>query len=88
MPWPSHFSWFYHPHNSRWEVQIMKLLILYWPVTWSLLDPNYLLKTLFLISSLIEFWFVRVVAKYLNSSTLSKELFSIFMLWLHPACWS
>jgi len=29
-----------------------------------------------------------VVAKYLNSSTLSKELLSIFILWLRPAFWS
>jgi hypothetical protein len=25
MPRPSHFSWFYHPHNSRWGVQIINL---------------------------------------------------------------
>ena len=35
---------------------------------------------LLLITSLIEFWFVKVVPKYLNSSTLSKELLSIFIL--------
>ena len=34
---------------------------------------------LLLISSWIEFLSVNVVAKYLNSSTLSKELLSIFM---------
>jgi hypothetical protein len=26
MPRPSHSSRFYHPHNSGWSVQIMKLL--------------------------------------------------------------
>jgi hypothetical protein len=41
-----------------------------------------------LIASWIEFWFVRVVPKYLNCSTLSKELLSICILWLHPAVWS
>jgi hypothetical protein len=41
-----------------------------------------------LISSLIWFWFVNVVPNYLNSSTLSKELLSVFILWLPPAFWS
>jgi hypothetical protein len=41
-----------------------------------------------LISSWIEFWFVKVVPKCLNCSTLSKELLSIFILWLCPAFWS
>jgi len=31
---------------------------------------------------------VKVVPKYVNSSTLSKELLSIFILWLQPAFWS
>ena len=43
---------------------------------------------LILISSWIEFWFVKFVPKYFNSSTLSKELLSIFILWLCPAFWS
>jgi hypothetical protein len=30
----------------------------------------------------IEFWLVKVVPKYLNSSTLSKELLTVFILWL------
>ena len=30
-----------------------------------------------LISSGIEFWFVKVVPKYLNSSTLSKQLYTV-----------
>ena len=33
--------------------------------------------TLFLISSGLEFWFVKVVPEYLNSSTLSKVIFSL-----------
>ena len=40
---------------------------------------------LILISSRIEFWHVKFVPKYLNSSTLSKELVSVFILWLRPA---
>ena len=46
-------------------------------------DPHLLLN-----SSSTEFWFVRVVPKYLNFPTLSKGLFSLFILWLHPAFWS
>ena len=40
---------------------------------------------LVLISSWIEFWFVKVVPKYWNSSTVSKDLLSFFILWLCPA---
>ena len=36
----------------------------------------------------MEFWFVRVVFKYMNCSTLSKELLPIFTLWLLRAFWS
>jgi hypothetical protein len=36
----------------------------------------------------MEFRFVRVVPKYLNCSTLSKDLLSNFMLWFCPAFWS
>ena len=41
-----------------------------------------------LISFWIEIWFVMVVPNYLNSSPLSRELLSIFILWLYPAFWS
>ena len=41
-----------------------------------------------LISSAIEFWIVKVVPKYLNSSTLSKVLLSILTPWIRPAFWS
>jgi len=34
-----------------------------------------------------RFWFVKVVSKYLNSSTHSKHLLSSFILWLRPAFW-
>ena len=38
-----------------------------------------------LISSRIEFWFFRFVPKYVNCSTFSKELLSVFILRLRPA---
>jgi hypothetical protein len=38
--------------------------------------------------SWIGFWSVKVVSKYLNSYTLSKELFSVYTLWIRPAFWS
>jgi hypothetical protein len=43
MPRPSHSSRFYHPQNSGWGVQIMKLLIMKFsplPFTSSLLGPK------------------------------------------------
>jgi hypothetical protein len=40
-----------------------------------------------LIPSWMEFRLVRVVPKYLNFFTLSKDLLSIFMLWFCPAFW-
>ena len=43
---------------------------------------------LLLISSGIEFWFIKVVPKYLNSSTISKVLLSVLTLWIRPAFWS
>ena len=45
-------------------------------------------RNMLLISSAIEFWFVKVIPKYLNSSTLSKVLLSILTLWIRPAFWS
>ena len=36
----------------------------------------------------IQFWFVKDVTKYLNTSTLSNELLSVYILWLRPASWS
>ena len=46
------------------------------------------LQNLLLISSAIEFCFVKVAPKYLNSSTLSKVLLSVLTLWIRPAFWS
>jgi hypothetical protein len=43
---------------------------------------------LLFIPSWIEFWFVNVFSKYLNSPALSKGLLSFFILWLRPAFWS
>ena len=42
---------------------------------------------LLLISSWIEFWFVKFVPKYLNSSKLAKKLLSILIPWHGPAFW-
>ena len=41
-----------------------------------------------LISSWIEICFANVVRKYLNSSTLSNEILSVFIWWLRLAFWS
>jgi len=52
---------------------------------WQQAFPDFILL---LISSAIEFWFVKVVPKCLNSSTLSKVLLSVLTLWIRPAFWS
>ena len=52
---------------------------------WQQAFPDF---SLLLISSWIEFWFVKVVHKHLNSSTLSNELLSFFITRLRPAFWS
>ena len=44
--------------------------------------------SLLIISSWTEFWFAKVVPKYLNCSTLSWELSLVFILWFCPAFWS
>jgi hypothetical protein len=52
---------------------------------WQQASPDF---NLLLISSWTEFWFVNDVHKYLNCSTLSKELLSVFISWLRAAFWS
>ena len=41
-----------------------------------------------LIFSLIQFSFLNVFTKYLKSSNISKDQFSIFVLWIRPSFWS
>ena len=43
---------------------------------------------LLLLSSWLQFWFVKFVLKYLNCSALSKEQLSTVILWIAPAFWS
>ena len=57
--------------DSRLEDKIFR-------IEWQQAFPNFNLQ---LISSWIEFWFVKIVPKYVKSSTLSNELLSIFILW-------
>ena len=44
--------------------------------------------SLLLISSWMEVWFIGVVPKYLNYSSLSKHFSSVFILWFCHAFWS
>jgi hypothetical protein len=52
---------------------------------WKQAFPDF---NLLLISSLIEFWFTRVIPKNLNCSTLLKELLTMSIFWLQTAFWS
>jgi hypothetical protein len=63
--------------DSRWEDKR------FW-TEWYQALPEF---GLLLMSSWMKFWFVTVVPKYLNRSTFSKHLLSIFMSWFCPAFW-
>jgi hypothetical protein len=52
---------------------------------WQQAFPDF---NLLLISSWMEFWFVRVVPKYLNCSTVSNDSLPICMLIFFSAFWS
>ena len=81
-----------HPYKTIGKIIVLYILI------FKFLDSNLEYKSfctewqqafpdlnLLLISSGIEFWSVKVVPKYLNSSTLSKVLLSILKFWIRPA---
>ena len=75
------------PTQNNSKIIVLYILIFKFLVTklkdrrfcteWQQALPHYNLLS---ISSWIEFWFVNVIPKYLNSSTLSKELLSTFVL--------
>ena len=84
-----------HPYKTTGKITVLYILI------FKFLDSNLEDKrfctewyqafpdlNLLLISSAIEIWFVKVVPKYLNSSTLSNVLLWILTLWIRPAFWS
>ena len=81
-----------HPYETTGKIIVLYILIFKFSIaTWKSKGsaPNYSKAfpdlNLLLISSTIQFWYVKVVPKYLNSSTLSKVLLSILTLWIHPA---
>jgi len=47
MPRPSHSSRFDHPNNVGWGVEIIKLIMSFFPLPSSLLGPNIFLRILF-----------------------------------------
>ena len=87
--WVTKFS---HPYKTTGKIIVLHILIFvflgirledkrfcteWW---WAFPDFSFLL-----ISSWKEFWFVRVVAKYLNGPTILRVLLSIFISWFCPA---
>jgi len=85
----------FHTHTKQQEKLVPYILIFKF-LDSNLEDKRFCTKwqqafpdfNLHLISSAVEFWFVKVVPKYLNSSTLSKIILSILTLWIRPAFWS
>jgi len=84
-----------HPYKTTSKIIVFYILIFKFSVSkledkrlcteWEQAFPDF---NLFLISSWIEFWFAMFVHKYLNFSTPSEELLSIFIFWCRPAFWS
>ena len=78
-----------HPYKTTWKIIVLYILIFIYLdrkledkrfcTKWWQAFPNF---SQLLISSWIEFWFIKVVHKYLNSSTLSKELLLLLLLLL------
>jgi len=77
-----------HPYKTTGKVIVVYTLIFkfldskledkIFRIEWYQTFPDFNLQ---LISSWIEFWFFKVVPKYLKSSTFSNELLSICILW-------
>ena len=84
-----------HPYKTTGKIVFLYILIFkcldsklenkIFCYEWQQAFPDF---RLLLISSWMDFWFVKFVPKYVNSSTVSKELLSVFILWLRPAFWS
>jgi hypothetical protein len=75
----TYISAFLHLQMDGWQSVRRKILHrMIASIAWLHSAPN----------SWIKVWFVMVFPKYLNSSTLSKLLLSVFVLWLLPVLWS
>ena len=84
MPSPSHYSWFHHPNNIWWAIQIIKLLIMYFsPLLCYLvpLRPNIPLSTL----SNIPYFIRLAVLVNLNKYLYHTSFFAVFILISSPS---
>ena len=81
MPCPSQSSWFHHPN----DVLDIKPEDKSFCREWKRAFPD---LNLLLIFSRMTFWFVMVVPKYLNCSTVSNDLLPICKFPFYRAFWS
>jgi hypothetical protein len=96
MPHPSHSSWFGHPNNIGWGVQIMKFLIMWSPTVPCYLAPfrpkflqtNFKLR--FTCSNFSSKWFMEWWNSVLESPSYTKciidEMFFFFFLQKASCC--
>jgi hypothetical protein len=80
-----------HPYKKQTKfisVYLKNYNVFGWQTWRQTILQTFLKLNLLWMYSWLEFWFVSVISRSLNCSTLSKDSVSIFRLWFWPACWS
>ena len=80
-----------HPYKTTGKITVLYIFIFKFLVSkledsrfcteWQQAFPEF---NLLLLSSRMGLWFVKAVHKHLNSSTISKDLLLVFMVWFFP----